>query len=215
MCVFSVPGTVSVMTHFLWRTILSLLFARLNSFQWQTIRESQKSHSKYLYLLTVIFQYSNLTRSIRICCDSDSVQFIYNNCTFKRNKNGQTCASFFTSMSQFVFPWEWSWVPLRASSETLMTLLCCNHRDPAQQKLRDRHLSHLFLLFFVRPVGLAFVLCSKLKTNMDFRGLQEHNVASQPKVSSLSCICPIKGQSVLNAKYKDNITNNQTFSIVI
>lgn len=208
MCVFSVPGTVSVMTHFLWRTILSLLFARLNSFQWQTIRESQKSHSKYLYLLSVIFQYSNLTRSIRICCDSDSVQFIYNNCTFKRNKNGQTCASFFTSVTVCV--------PLRmGSSETLMTLLCCNHRDPAQQKLRDSHLSHLFLLFFVRPVGLAFVLFSKLKTNMDFRGLQEHNVASQPKVSSLSCICPIKGQSVLNAKYKDNITNNQTFSIVI
>ncbi len=61
--------------------------------------ENLKSHSKYLYLLTVIFQYSNLTRSIRICCDSDSVQFIYNNCTFKRNKNGQTCASFFTSVT--------------------------------------------------------------------------------------------------------------------
>lgn len=172
--------------------------------------ENLKSHSKYLCLLTVIFQYSNLTRSIRICCDSDSVQFIYNNCTFKRNKNGQTCASFFTSVTVCV--------PLRmelSSSETLMTLLRCNHRDPAQQKLRDSHLSHLFLLFFVRPVGLAFVLCSKLKTNMDFRGLQEHNVASQPKVSSLSCICPIKGQSVLNAKYKDNITTHKIIKLLI
>lgn len=90
------------------------------------------------------------------------------------------CKALFFSLgpnqSQFLFPWEWSWNPHQFLWELPLSplhwdaddtaLLLPQWSSPADAQGRPLT-SLLFILFFVWPVGLAFVPCGKQKTNMD------------------------------------------------